>query len=491
LALPTCYSCEVPTNYSSQFCSHCGIQLVLRHRYRLLNVIGKGGFGIVYKAYDTQGQLECAVKVVSSVSAAEQRQVATECSILAAHSARFPFIPTIFEHWTDNLKTYIVMEFIEGKPLDQLASRGWRPEYVLDFLRSTLDHLAKLHAVDIIHRDIKPSNIMRTSQGAYVFLDFGIAKQGAATHTIAKGVGSIAYTPIEQFQGQKTDARSDIYSLGATAYHVLTGKQPVSADARRAGAPLPNPSTIVANVPRHLEDMILAMMNLEAAQRPPDAATAIAALQTVAPRSAAPPQPIPAPPSHTTRNTRSQNRTAIIVAIITGVFAIIAACFTIVGANIMDRMNPGSAPLPQPSAVAVVATNAPISDDPAPPAKTPVAPTSAPEAFPQPNTDLPDPAETPFEPLDPLPNNFQCPIRNDAGWLNVPGIWYGPFSQNGVTYALGYDVSFIYVWDSVNGMRSWNDPGVENKRNQWLNLIGTPFDVCVDRQGFVFAAFSP
>ena len=93
---------------------------------------------------------------------------------------------------------------------------------------------------------------------------------------------------------------------------------------------------------------------------------------------------------------------------------------------------------------------------------------------------------------DTLPANFTCPNLPTAGWLNFPFIWYGPYTdQNNFQYMIGYDNFQIHVWHPLYGMQSWDDPQVIGGRNQWLTLNGTPFLVCVDTVGNVFAAFNP
>jgi hypothetical protein len=91
-----------------------------------------------------------------------------------------------------------------------------------------------------------------------------------------------------------------------------------------------------------------------------------------------------------------------------------------------------------------------------------------------------------------LPLNFTCPSVAGAAWLNAPFVWYGPFlGRNGVSYSISYDATQIFIWSSLYGIQSWNDPQSIGGRNQWLTLTGTPFVICVDGAGAVFTIFTP
>ena len=160
------------------------------------------------------------------------------------------------------------MQFIEGNTLDKLMIAPWSIHDVTQFLNTLLANLRDLHNEGIVHRDLKPENIIKTPRGKYYLLDFGIAKQGSTTMTAAHAI-SLNYSPLEQLQGFSTDARSDLFSLAAAAYHLLTGQPPIRVDARAAHSiTLTAPSALVANVPPVLENTLLHMLQLDIAQRP-------------------------------------------------------------------------------------------------------------------------------------------------------------------------------------------------------------------------------
>lgn len=270
-----CYFCNQPVQPAESHCPHCRSPLLLVQRYRLVKTLGQGGFGVVYEAIDTQdNNRRCAVKRVAFASLAEKQQFENEALILKQHAPLFRFVPDLYEFWSDHTHTYMVMECIDGPTLDQ-TSHPWPSPQVEDFLRVLLSYLSKLHAARTIHRDVKPWNIKLTPHGRYVLLDFGIAKHGHGTLTSARGLGTVNYAPPEQIQGLKTDERSDLYSLAATAYFLLTGQSPTQA---QNGGSLPPPHILVPGVSANLEAAILCMLEPEPEKRPQSANNALALL---------------------------------------------------------------------------------------------------------------------------------------------------------------------------------------------------------------------
>lgn len=223
--MPHCYYCNALVRPTAQFCATCAQLLLIHGRYRLEQLLGQVGFGVVYAAHDERLNSRCAIKKMASASLAAQRQVEAEANILSQHAGHLEFLPDIYDIWSEQSQTYLVMEYIDGDTLDRLLQPPWSAAPVEAFLRELLTDLVQLHAAGVIHRDLKPENIKRTSQGRYVLLDFGIDKQGATTMTIARA-GSLDYVPPEQLRGEPTDAHSDLYSLAATAYHLLTETGP-------------------------------------------------------------------------------------------------------------------------------------------------------------------------------------------------------------------------------------------------------------------------
>lgn len=220
---------------------------LLNNRYRIDALLGQGGMGAVYRALDLNLNIAVAVKENQDASPEAQRQFAREASLLAglAH----PNLPRVTDHFfIVGQGQYLVMDFIDGEDLESMLTRyGVLPEpQVLSWIAQVCDALAYLHGQQppIIHRDIKPANIRIRLDGRALLVDFGIAKvydPNLATTIGAKAVAP-GYSPPEQYGGM-TDARSDIYALGATLYHLLTGQTPPESVQRAVGSaftPLPH-----------------------------------------------------------------------------------------------------------------------------------------------------------------------------------------------------------------------------------------------------------
>jgi serine/threonine protein kinase len=207
---------------------------VLQNRYVIERLLGGGGMGMVYLAHDRRlANRSCAVKEMVDHFIDQQQRIeaneyfAREADTLA--QLKHPAIPAITDRFDDQNRHYLVMEYVEGRNLEEeLASRGGPlPEgLVIDIARQLCDVLAYLHGSipPIIYRDMKPSNVMLTPKGRVVLIDFGIARlfKSARKGTM---IGTLGFAPPEQYQGA-VDPRSDIYSLGATLHYVITGRDP-------------------------------------------------------------------------------------------------------------------------------------------------------------------------------------------------------------------------------------------------------------------------
>jgi serine/threonine protein kinase len=207
---------------------------VLQNRYAIERLLGGGGMGMVYLAHDHRlANRPCAVKEMVDHFIDQQQRIeandyfAREADTLAQlkHAA----IPAITDRFDDQNRHYLVMEYVEGRNLEEeIAARGGPlPEgLIIDIARQLCDVLAYLHGSTppVVYRDMKPSNVMLTPKGRVVLVDFGIARlfKSARKGTM---IGTLGFAPPEQYQGV-VDPRSDIYSLGATLHYVLTGRDP-------------------------------------------------------------------------------------------------------------------------------------------------------------------------------------------------------------------------------------------------------------------------
>ena len=220
--------------------------------YRILEKIGEGGMGVVYKALDTHLDRSVAIKVLppDKVQDADRRQRFVQ-EAKAASALHHPNIVVVHDITEDRGLSFIVMEYVEGSTLDRLIGRkGLKLNEALGYAVQIADGLAKAHAAGIVHRDLKPTNVMVTAEGQVKILDFGLAKlmdAGEAdalgpTRTLARVekprteegyiVGTAAYMSPEQAEGKKVDARTDIFSFGALLYEMLTGQKAFGRETR-------------------------------------------------------------------------------------------------------------------------------------------------------------------------------------------------------------------------------------------------------------------
>jgi formylglycine-generating enzyme required for sulfatase activity/predicted Ser/Thr protein kinase len=208
---------------------------VLNNRYRVVKLLGQGGFGAVYRAWDVNLETARAMKENLDTSPEAQRQFKREAQILDKLS--HANLPKVIDHFIiPGQGQYLVMEFVEGQDLKVMLerARGPLPEaQVLEWIDQICDALEYLHSQTppVIHRDIKPANIKITPEGKAMLVDFGIAKVYSTSLRTTRGAQAVTpgYSPLEQYGQGRTDARSDIYALGATLYHLLTGVQPAAS----------------------------------------------------------------------------------------------------------------------------------------------------------------------------------------------------------------------------------------------------------------------
>jgi branched-chain amino acid transport system substrate-binding protein len=223
---------------------------VLNNRYRIQKLLGQGGFGAVYRAWDMQLKLPCAVKQNRETLHNSVQQFTREASILS--KLRHPNLPKVSDHFTlHGQGQYLVMEYIEGEDLGVKLEKAGGPlpeARVLAWADRILDALDYLHHQDpaIIHRDVKPANIRITPQGVPVLVDFGLAKIFSTTEKTAGEIQAVTsgYSPIEQYSSGITDARTDIYALGATLYTLLTGHVIHESVLRYLGDPVKPPNQL-------------------------------------------------------------------------------------------------------------------------------------------------------------------------------------------------------------------------------------------------------
>ncbi len=263
---------------------------VLQSRYRIISAIGQGGMGAVYEAEDlVLAGRRCALKEVKIDPAMSdearrqaQEQFYREASVLARLD--HPTLPKVSDYFSADNLDYLVMDYVPGRDLKDIMNEARRAGRFLDeaevlkWALQLCDALAYLHAQDpvIVHRDIKPANIKLTPDGRIKLVDFGLVKIMAdddenRTLTVVQGRGTAAYTPLEQYGGDSghTEVRSDIYSLGATLYHLLANQPPLDAKQRFLNpSQLKTPRELNPAISPSTERAILAAIAMHPDQRP-------------------------------------------------------------------------------------------------------------------------------------------------------------------------------------------------------------------------------
>lgn len=265
----SCPSCSEPLSHDARFCHHCGESApavtpagydrtdaaglasakALEHRPRLVQaigthyelgeLIGRGGFGAVYRARDPRLDRPVAIKVLRPDFASPALAYRFDREAKAVAKLRHPNILPVYTVGEGDGIAYMVMPLVEGESLQaRLLREGLlEPDEVARIVAETAAALEAAHKVGLVHRDVKPANIMLEGEERRVLLmDFGIAKAASSEDETITGtgvvVGSPAYMSPEQARGERDiDGRSDIYSLGAVAYEMLSGQLPFNADS--------------------------------------------------------------------------------------------------------------------------------------------------------------------------------------------------------------------------------------------------------------------
>jgi len=295
-----CSKCDTVNPDDSKYCKECAAPLttikdisftvtlkapvvgfskgtVIADKYNIMQKIGEGGMGVVYKANDTRLDRTVALKFLSADltrdQEAKQRFVQEAKAAAALNHSN---ITTIYEIDEDKGQTFIAMEFIPGQSLKQRLEEGpLSLEEAKELALQVAEGLKEAHDKGIVHRDIKPANIMLTKKGQAKITDFGLAKlAGGADLTKASTImGTVAYMSPEQARGEDVDLRTDIWSLGAMLYEMVTGERPFRKDREHAliysilHDELTAPAEIRADIPSRMEEIIFRALEKDTRDR--------------------------------------------------------------------------------------------------------------------------------------------------------------------------------------------------------------------------------
>jgi dienelactone hydrolase/predicted Ser/Thr protein kinase len=254
-----CQKCHAENRDDSRFCSHCGIPLgggetlsasptqtqttplpvvptgaLIAGKYKIIDEIGRGGMGVVFKAEDVRLQRTVALKFLpTNLSESAELRERFLIEARAAAALNHPNICIIHEVGESKDRPYIAMEYVEGETLrDRIKKKVLTTEDALSITNQVAAGLGEAHRKGIVHRDIKSANIMVTAGGQAKIMDFGLAKlRGGSSLTKSQTtLGTVAYMSPEQAQGEDVDQRTDLWSLGVVLYEMLTGELPFKGD---------------------------------------------------------------------------------------------------------------------------------------------------------------------------------------------------------------------------------------------------------------------
>jgi tetratricopeptide (TPR) repeat protein len=253
------------------------IGAVLSERYEILQLLGQGGMGAVYKAHDLELERVVALKVIRPDLSSDQKTLRRfKQELILARQVTHKNVIRIFDLGSHQGTKYITMEFVEGRDLSSiLEERRLTPDESARLIRQVCRALESAHAENVVHRDLKPQNIMVDATGRARVMDFGLARSVEMSGLTRTGaiLGTPAYMSPEQVLGTTPDARSDLFSLGIIFYELLTGKVPFKAETvwasllartREAAAP---PVSVDPSAPQALSDITVRCLAIDPAAR--------------------------------------------------------------------------------------------------------------------------------------------------------------------------------------------------------------------------------
>ncbi len=356
---------------------------VLANRYRLIVLVGQGAMGAVYDAEDLVFNRRVALKRLRYAPEADERiieqtraQFEREARILA--TLRHPNLPRVTDYFTFGDQEFLVMDYIEGQSLEEMMIMrpgGLDETTVLGWAEQLLSALEYIHGHGLVHRDVKPANVRVTPEGHIFLVDFGLVKifdpANPKTATAVRGLGTPQYAPPEQYDAElgHTEPRSDLYSLGATMYHLLSGIPPATVTRR-----VSNPDAFLKlrdinpMVSPEVERVILRAMEVPIAKRFASASDMRAALKLSRAVTKVNPTDTSQLPAAELIQAHQLNRRRRLVRVAAGLLALLTVCataFVLAGPGLLAPITPtptntvaSAAPLVLPTSTA---TNTPTA----------------------------------------------------------------------------------------------------------------------------------
>lgn len=289
-----CARCKTDRTTVANKMEQLPVGTILNEKYYIGSVIGQGGFGITYRAWDMSLDVKVAVKEYFPGNSVFRRDIG-EAEVMARSSeseeffrigrekffqearslARFSNLTGVIgvrDFFQANGTAYIVMDYAEGRTLKELMTGDHNQNImeILEMFRSLIEDLGAMHEQNLIHRDIKPENIMISPENKAVLLDFGAARAYMGSQVISSYSMTLThgYAPVEQYQNAEQGPWTDVYALCATLYELVTGKQPITSLERLMNKkPLTRPSEMGVNIPKSVEDAIIAGMAIHKEER--------------------------------------------------------------------------------------------------------------------------------------------------------------------------------------------------------------------------------
>ncbi len=295
-----CSKCDTGNPSDSKYCKECATPLpagavsvtrtletpaevlsrgtTFANRYEILEVLGSGGMGKVYRALDKKLDEEVALKLINPEIVSDKKTLERFSNELKiARKISHKYIGRMYELMEDENTHFITMEYVPGEDLKSFIRRSGQMAVgtTLRIASQVCEGLAEAHKLGVVHRDLKPSNIMIDKQGNAKVMDFGIARSQKAKGLTGAGViiGTPEYMSPEQAEAKETDQRSDIYSLGIVLYEMLTGQIPFEGDSplsiamKHKGEIPKDPKELNPQIPVALSQLILKCLEKEKENR--------------------------------------------------------------------------------------------------------------------------------------------------------------------------------------------------------------------------------